>query len=465
MVEGADCGIVENSLERRPGAGEISDAWYKGLMMRVLHTSDWHLGVMMKRRRCQKEQSAFLDWLLATMEEKSVEVIVVAGDVFHRANPPNAAQEQYYRFLAQCSTLPSLKKVVVAAGNHDSPTGIAAPSELLKHLDIEVVGGVETGDEARQQWLCPVEGEDGEVEAVVCAVPYLSEARMGIGHQLEESEQELQKRFSQAFGELYEDMARRVRQKWPEAALVATGHLTCMGEDGELQEGDYHSSLHRSGPAGKQDQKLVGTIGAFSPDIFGDDYDYVALGHIHRCYPVDRQQWGGTEVWYSGTPVPTTRDELSRRDVLIVDVGSQESTSVERVEVPRWRQIHVLSGSTEEVLESLREVEGDDEFPPYLYVDVELAEGEESEQPRRRIEEKIAELFDDDQAPQVVDYREQRERSVEFDDGGGELPPLEKMSEEEVFANLYERIHEGEGPPQDVMSCFHQVLDEYRDQD
>ena len=433
--------------------------------MRVLHTSDWHLGVMMKRRRCEKEQGAFLDWLLTTMEERAVEAIVVAGDVFHRANPPNAAQKQYYRFLARCAAVSSLEKVVVAAGNHDSPTGIAAPSELLKHLDIEVVGGVETDDEARDRWLCPVEGDDGDVEVVICAVPYISEARMGIGHQIEESEQELQKRFRQAFGDLYGDMAHRAHKKWPEAALVATGHLTCMGEEGELREGDYHSSLHRSGPAGRQDQALVGTIGAFSPEIFGEAYDYVALGHIHRCYPVARQQWGGPEVWYSGTPVPTTRDELSRRDVLLVDVGSEKETSVERIEVPRWRQIHVLAGSTDEVLEQLHEVEGDDEFRPYLYVDVELTEGEESERPLMRVEEKLEELFEEQAAPVVVEYREKRERSVEFDDDEEGLPPLEKMSEEEVFANLYGRVHEGEEPPQDVMSCFHQVLDDYRDRE
>ncbi len=433
--------------------------------MRVLHTSDWHLGVTMKRRRCEKEQGAFLDWLLATMEEREVEVIVVAGDVFHRANPPNAAQEQYYRFLARCTAVSSLKKVVVVAGNHDSPTGIAAPSKLLKHLDIEVIGGVDTDDEARDRWLCPVEGDDGEVEAVICAVPYISEARMGIGHQLEESEGELQKRFGQAFGDLYGDMARRAREMWPGAALVATGHLTCMGDDGELQKGDYHSSLHRSGPAGEQEQALVGTIGAFSPDIFGGDYDYVALGHIHRCYPVSRQKWGHAEVWYSGTPVPTTRDELSRRDILLVDVSGEEGTSVERVEVPRWRQIHVLEGSTEEVLASLNEVEGDDEYRPYLFVDVDLEEGEESGRPLRRVKEQIEEHFEDQAAPVVVEYREIRERSVEFDDGGDELPPLDEMSEEEVFASLYQYKTEGEVPPQDVMSCFHQVLDEYHDQE
>lgn len=435
------------------------------MMMRVLHTSDWHLGVSMKRRRCEQEQGAFLDWLLATMEQRSVEVLVVAGDVFHRANPPNAAQKQYYRFLARCQSVASLRKVVVAAGNHDSPTGIAAPSTLLEHLDIQVVGGVETDGEARQQWLCPVEGDDGEVEVVICAVPYISEARMKLGHRLEESEQQLQNRFEEAFGELYGDMARRARDKWPEAALVATGHLTCMGEEGELKEGDYHSSLHRSGPAGEQDQALVGTIGAFSPEIFGEHFDYVALGHIHRCYPVNRQKSGGTEVWYSGTPVPTTRQELSRRDVLVVDVGAEKKTSVERVEVPRWRQIHVLAGETEEVLEGLREVEGDDEYRPYLFVDVELGEGEESDRPLMKVEEKIEELFEDEAAPVVVEYREKRERSVGFDDGGDELPPLEEMSEEEVFTNLYERVTEGEEPPRDVMSCFHKVLDDVRDQE
>ena len=433
--------------------------------MRILHTSDWHLGVTMKRRSCEKEQGAFLEWLLETMEEREVEVLVVAGDVFHRSTPPNSAQEQYYRFLARCSAVSSLKKVVIVAGNHDSPTGIAAPSSLLKHLDIEVVGGVETGDEARERWLCPVEGDDGQVELVVCAVPYVSEARMGIGHQLQESEGELQARFREAFKELYEDMSRRAQERWPEAARLATGHLTCEGEKEELQEGDYHSSIHRSGPAGDAGQTLVGTIGAMSPEIFGEDYDYVALGHIHRCYPVDRLKWEGQEVWYSGTPVPTTRDELSRRDVILVDVERRDAVAVKRLEVPRWRQIHVFRGSTEEVLSALDEVEGDSDYQPYIFVDVELEEGEESEVPRRRVQEAIDRLFDEEEAPQVVDYREHRARSVELDDADEELPPLEEMSEEEVFSKLYSYRNGGEDPPEAVMSCFHQVLDEFRDQE
>jgi exonuclease SbcD len=99
--------------------------------MKILHTSDWHLGRTLYGKKRYKEFAAFLDWLAQTIEEEKVDALLVAGDVFDISTPNNRAQELYYRFL--CTVANSCcRHVVVIAGNHDSPSFLDAPKALLQ---------------------------------------------------------------------------------------------------------------------------------------------------------------------------------------------------------------------------------------------------------------------------------------------------------------------------------------------
>ena len=109
--------------------------------MKVLHTSDWHLGRSLYGRKRYEEFSTFLDWLAQTIEKEKVDALLVAGDVFDTSTPSNRAQELYYRFLSRVSTS-CCRHVVVIAGNHDSPTFLNAPKELLRALNVYVVGSM-----------------------------------------------------------------------------------------------------------------------------------------------------------------------------------------------------------------------------------------------------------------------------------------------------------------------------------
>ena len=107
--------------------------------MRILHTSDWHIGRTLYGRERYGEFDAFLDWLAVRAEEENIDVLLVAGDVFDNSTPGNHAQELYYRFLCRMA-VSSNRHVVVTAGNHDSPSFLNAPRELLKCLNVHVVG-------------------------------------------------------------------------------------------------------------------------------------------------------------------------------------------------------------------------------------------------------------------------------------------------------------------------------------
>jgi exonuclease SbcD len=110
--------------------------------MRLLHTSDWHLGHRFHGRIRHEEQACFLDWLLEQIEQQAVGVLLVAGDIFDTTTPGSRAQGLYYRFLHRLAASPC-RHVVIIAGNHDSPSLLEAPRELLRQLDIHVVGTID----------------------------------------------------------------------------------------------------------------------------------------------------------------------------------------------------------------------------------------------------------------------------------------------------------------------------------
>ena len=107
--------------------------------MKILHTSDWHIGRTLYGRKRYEEFEAFLTWLAETIQKNEIDALLVAGDVFDTSAPSNRAQELYYRFLCRVAAS-SCRHVVVVAGNHDSPSFLNAPKELLKALDVHVVG-------------------------------------------------------------------------------------------------------------------------------------------------------------------------------------------------------------------------------------------------------------------------------------------------------------------------------------
>lgn len=304
--------------------------------MRILHTSDWHLGAELETRSREDEHRLFLEWLTQTLVDEAIDVLIVAGDVFHHANPSAAAMRMYYDFLHALSDLPSLRATVIIGGNHDSASRLDSPRALLDHRNITVVGGY--SPQERERAFVPVVGASGAVELVVIAVPYIHEYRLGISS-IHRSADEVRASTIAAFQGVYDGLAADAQQRWPGARIVGTGHMTCAGSTDD----DYGTPLHN-----------VGSIDALPGDIFGPRYDYVALGHIHRNYPV-----AGGKAWYSGAPLSLrfNPSELSPRLVNIVDVDAP--TPVLRRNIPMGRRLIQVSGTLAEVERAVRATTAD----------------------------------------------------------------------------------------------------------
>lgn len=141
--------------------------------MRLLHSSDWHLGRTLCGERRDAAFKAFLDWLLELIDARAIDTLLIAGDIFDSAMPPISAQNQYYEFLAALRTRTACRNVIIVSGNHDSALFLDAPGALLNALNIRVIG---RAAENPEDSVVAVTDSKGATEAVVCAVPFCVKA-------------------------------------------------------------------------------------------------------------------------------------------------------------------------------------------------------------------------------------------------------------------------------------------------
>ena len=293
--------------------------------MKILHTSDWHLGRLLYGRKRHEEFQAFLDWLLSTLETEAIDVLIVAGDVFDTTTPGNRAQALYYRFLSRVAQS-GCRHVVIVAGNHDSPTFLEAPATLLKALDVHVVGQAQSPD----QETVVLNDTAGQPELVVCAVPYLRDRdirQVEPGESLDDKERKLLEGIRSHY-DVVAQQAVSVRERLGvNVPIVATGHLFTAG--GLTAEGDGVRELY------------VGSLAHVSAGIFPPAFDYVALGHLHVP-----QKVGGVEhIRYSGSPLPMGFGEArQQKSVCVVTFGTEANAQVRVLPVPVFQQLARVQG-------------------------------------------------------------------------------------------------------------------------
>jgi len=292
--------------------------------LRLLHTSDWHLGRLLYGRKRYVEFAAFLDWLLDTLRAEGIDVLLVAGDIFDTTTPSNTAQKLYYRFLQRVADT-GCRHVIVIGGNHDSPTFLDAPAELLKMLDVHVVGAA-TADPAAE--VIALRDPEGNVELLACAVPYLRDRDLRTaeaGESPEDKERKLAEGIRQHYAAVVE-AALQVQATLPQPVpVVGLGHLFTAG--GQTVDGDGVRELY------------VGSLAHVTAGIFPEALDYVALGHLHVPQVV-----GGREfVRYSGSPLAMGFGEAAQaKQVCVVEFAPEKT--VQQLPVPVFQKLERLTG-------------------------------------------------------------------------------------------------------------------------
>ncbi|MEO9332835.1 MAG: exonuclease subunit SbcD [Pseudomonas sp.] len=318
--------------------------------MRILHTSDWHLGQHFMGKTRQAEHQAFCAWLLAQVRSHAVDVLLIAGDVFDTGAPPSYAREQYYRLVVELRDAGCA--LVVLGGNHDSPAMLGESRSLLAQLGTRVVPGVGVDLAEQVQVLHDREGVPG---AILCAVPFIR-PRDVTASQAGQSAQDKQQSLQQAIAEHYRALHELAQRKRDELGLalpiIATGHLTTVGASASESVREIY----------------VGSLEAFPTSAF-PPADYIALGHIHRP-----QKVGGLEhIRYSGSPIALSFDEArQQKEVLLLDFDAAALQSITPLPVPVFQPMASLRGSLKELAGAIAEqaAQGTTELPVWLEVQV-----------------------------------------------------------------------------------------------
>ncbi|HEY1547212.1 MAG TPA: exonuclease SbcCD subunit D C-terminal domain-containing protein [Kofleriaceae bacterium] len=393
--------------------------------MRLLHTSDWHLGHTLKEVTREHEHAAFLAWLLETCKREAADVVVITGDVFDSATPPATAETMWFEWLAAARRSCPAMDIVAIAGNHDSPARLGAASAVLRELGVHVIGRLPrtpAGALDHDRILLPV----GAGRGLVAAVPFLRPVDVDL---------ELDDPLAAIYGEVLEEARRR---RGSGQALIALGHLYMTGAD----------------PSALSERRIaIGGQESTSLRMFPAEISYVALGHLHRA-----QRVGRDSIRYAGAPIALALDEARyRHQVAIVDFANGELAGVRTLDVPRAVEIARIAGALDDVLGSIAALPpaaGDVIQWPYLDVEVTL------ERPEPKLRARIEHALDGKRARLVQlrvvgtgDHAALAERV--------NVRRLAELDPRDVFAQLWSRDH-AEPPSDAVLGAFDRLLADVR---
>ncbi len=310
--------------------------------LRLLHTSDWHLGRRLYNQNRDSEFDAFLTWLVGVIDREQVDILIVAGDIFDTATPSNHAQTLYYHFLNQVAHT-HCQHVVITAGNHDSPSCLEIAKPILHSLNTYVIGSPSTQS---TDDILTLYDNDGTPQAIILAVPYLRDKDIRTSGSTDTLSQKAQNS-EQGISDHYHRLAKIAQTVQADiyqhqqihVPIIATGHLFVAGS---------HVSSSDDGMRDLQ----VGTLGQMSANIFADGLDYVALGHIHAAQKVA----GKEHIRYSGSPIAMGFGEISKaKQVSLIDF-IEKIPNIKPITVPVFQQLARISGDYPHIKSELKKL-------------------------------------------------------------------------------------------------------------
>ena len=395
------------------------------IMIRILHTADWHLGQTFFGYDRTEEHGVFLNWLAEEIRQKEIDALIIAGDVFDVSNPSAASQSMYYQFIYRVTAENPYLQIVIVAGNHDSAARLEAPLPLLQAMRTEVRGVVrklEGGEIDYDHLTVELKNRKGEVELLCMAVPFLRQGDYP-------AVQTEGNPYAEGVRELYAQLLQRLwKRRTENQAILAIGHLQATGS--EIAEKDY------------SERTVIGGLECVSPEAFSEQIAYTALGHIHKAQRVS----GRENVRYAGSPIPMSFAEKHyHHGVVMVTFDGGCAVDIERLECPKLIPLmSVPNGepvSPEAILKALKELPETEAVAPYLEVKVLLEEPEPML--RQEIEEALADK----------NYRLARIVSTYRTDIGNTVKEnenwkrgLQEMSPLQIAQSAFEKIYQVEMP-------------------
>lgn len=303
------------------------------MSMKIIATSDWHLGNLFHGNDRLPEHKHFLKWLLEQIAEQKPDALLIAGDIFDNGNPSAAAQTVYYEFLADATQLCPNMQVIITAGNHDSASRLEAPRPLLTRYHVEIRGnirkiwqqggsrndgngeeenGMKAGNnESGGHWLysfddliIPVTSEEGE-EVIILAVPFLR------------SDVVQNASYSKGVNTFLRELTAKARKKYQGRKCIMMAHMYAKGSDIAKKDASEKIII-----GGQEEVDLEG---------WNDHPDYMTCGHIHKRQHIWNTDWAR----YTGSILPMSfaeKDYTHGIDLITIGCDKGEKEEMEAKE-------------------------------------------------------------------------------------------------------------------------------------
>ncbi len=405
--------------------------------MKILHTSDWHLGRSLYGRKRYEEFSKFLDWLYETIVSESVDALLIAGDVFDTCTPSNRAQELYYGFLCKVAAS-TCRNIIIIAGNHDSPTFLNAPKEVLRTLNVYVVGA--KTDNPKDEVIALHDAQQN-LQALVCAVPYLRDKDIRTvepGESFSDKNKKLEDGLKKHYAEVVAiaEQSRAERNQETRVPIIAMGHLFTAG--GKTLDGDGVRELY------------VGSLAQVKASLFPPSIDYFALGHLHVPQSVDSSE----HIRYCGSPIPMGFGEAKQqKTVVIVEFNPQKITPVP---VPCFQKLERILGSLDVIHSRIEQLIQDDSN---AWLEIEVTGSEVYDNLQESLEEAL-----DGTSMEILRIKNQRVMDRVFSTMV-ESETLDDLDENDVFQRLLDAkdiLPESRG---DLLRSYREIIQSLHEED
>jgi exonuclease SbcD len=300
-------------------------------ILKILHTSDWHLGQYFYGKNRLNEHQCFLFWLIDVAVKNDVDAIIVAGDIFDTGSPPSYARELYNQFVVSLEKASRKRiKLIVVAGNHDSTLMLDETKSLFTHFNATVL--TKPNHSEPKEHLVTIDDVNGELIGLICAVPFLRSRDMVnsvAGQEGKDKRHALQLSIQAFYAKVFSEAKALCCLSGKHLPIVMTGHLTVVGAKSSESVRDIY----------------IGTLDALPASCF-PEADYIALGHIHQTQKITSEN----AIQYCGSPICLSFDELNRsKNILLVECNSLEATKVNEIAVPCFQPMFSLKGNLSEL--------------------------------------------------------------------------------------------------------------------
>lgn len=398
--------------------------------MRILHTSDWHLGKNIEGMSRMDEQESFLNDFIEIVKEKNIDMIIIAGDVYDSANPPARAEKMFYDTLKKLSSNGE-RIILVIAGNHDNPDRLVAAGPLARDHGIIMLGTpksvVEIGEYGKHRVVDAGEGYveveiDGE-RAVVLTVPYLSEKRLNeVIYDAMDTEEDRVKSYNERIKLLFSSLNEKFRD---DTINIVVSHLFAMGSE----------------EAGSERNAQLGGSFIVDGNCFPQKAQYIALGHIHKPQIVP-----GTnkKARYSGSPIHYNKKEINFiKKCYVLDIEAKKECKIEEIDLKVYKPIEIWKCDSIENAIDMCEKNKDKDCWVYIEINTDRYLREDEIKIMKNLKKDILEI-----SPKITD-----ENLEEID-----FNSFSEKSFEEIFRDFYMKERNVE-PDDEIVDILLSILE------